>query len=206
MQAQTGILNPGLQWRAYEAEAAPALSKERPLENKRALNDFLAGVERRALRMAEFATRNTDEALDIVQDAMCKLVERYAERPGAEWAPLFQTILQSRIMDWHRRQSVKSRLFGWLKPKDDEDEADVFEQIADPHAKGIAEALSLRQESERVAAAVARLPLRQQQAFLLRAWEELSVEDTARAMGCTAGSVKTHYFRALQALRAALED
>ncbi|MBI2381040.1 MAG: RNA polymerase sigma factor [Gammaproteobacteria bacterium] len=181
--------------------------KERVLDQNRALNDFLAGIERRAFRMAEFATRDADEALDLVQDAMIKLVERYAQRPEAEWGALFHTILHSRIMDWHRRRQVRQRLFGWLKPReDDEEDTDLLAELPDPKGRDIAERLSLRQQSEQIVAAVQKLPVRQQQAFLLRAWEELSVEETATVMGCTAGSVKTHYFRAMQALRATLED
>lgn len=197
------IWSPSIQWRSLKPEfSVVARDKERTSEQQYALNAFLTAVERRAFRMAEFATHNPDDALDIVQDSMFKLVERYRDRPEAEWGPLFQTILQSRITDWYRRQSLRRRLFGWLKPSDDEDEGDILETIADDDALDPAEQLALSRDSEALLAGIARLPLRQQQAFLLRAWEQLSVEDTARAMGCSEGSVKTHYFRALKALRA----
>lgn len=195
-----------IEWHSLNFKAPGERSeKEATLDNKRALNGFLASVERRAFRMAEMATRNPDDAMDIVQDAMFKLVERYGAHPEAEWGPLFQTVLQSRITDWYRRQTVKHRLFGWLQRKPDEDDEDVLEQIADERSLNPAEQDLLRRDTEQIAAAISRLPLRQQQAFLLRAWEEMSVEQTARVMGCSEGSVKTHYFRALQALRGYLK-
>lgn len=149
--------------------------------------------------MARIATGNADDALDIVQDAMFKLVDKYAGKPTAEWGPLFQRILQSRIQDWHRRSSVRERFRGWLGLADaDEDPlAQVADQLdGDPEhvlqtQRGIA-------ELERVLHA---LPHRQQQAFLLRMLEGLDVSATARAMACTEGSVKTHYFRAVHAIR-----
>ena len=143
--------------------------------------------------------------MDIVQDAMLSLVRSYAARPPDEWRPLFFRILQTRITDWHRRSTVKRRLFGWLQAAD--------EQVPDPMdaVPGAREGepdhqVALRAASAELDAAVAELPLRQQQAFLLRAWEGLSVAETAQAMRCSQGSVKTHYFRAVQALRDALED
>ena len=148
------------------------------LDRTQALDRFLAGIERRAFRMAHIATGNKDEALDLVQDAMLKLAHKYGERAEEEWGPLFHCILQSRIRDWYRRERVRNRLREFFRsPHDEEEREDV---------------------------ALRALPLRQQQAFLLRIWEELDVAQTAQAMGCSQGSVKTHLFRALQVLRTRL--
>lgn len=169
------------------------------------LDRFLAGVERRAWSMARFATGQHPDALDIVQEAMLQLVRRYADRPAAEWAPLFHTILQSRIRDWHRRSKVRNRLRVWLGRGDAEDAPDPMNELPDPAARDPQAASEMRWSMETVEAALTQLPARQREAFLLRAWEGLDTADTARAMGCSPGSVKTHYSRAVHALRAALE-
>lgn len=171
-----------------------------------ALDEFFASVERRALRMAELATRDRDEALDVVQDAMIALVKNYADRPEAEWPPLFHRILQSRIRDWGRRSSLRARFRAWLGRDDEEDGADPIAEVADPDGRGPAERVIDGAAGRAIEAAVSGLPLRQQQAFLLRAWEGLDVAETAAAMSCSEGSVKTHYFRAVRALRAKLGE
>lgn len=178
---------------------------EATLDHEPALDRFLAGVEARAFRIAEIATGSRDEALDLVQDAMLRLATRYADRGEAEWAPLFHTILQSRIRDWYRRTRVRSRLRAWFRRDAAGEEIDPIEAVPDP-AAGPAERVALGRAGERLDAALRALPLRQQQAFLLRAWEGLDVAETARAMGCSEGSVKTHYSRAVHRLRAQLED
>lgn len=173
-----------------------------------ALDAFLAGVERRALRIAEFATRDRDEALDVVQDAMLKLAERYAARPPGDWPALFQRILQNRIRDWHRRRQTRRLVFGWLGRGGDGDDGDAGSDpglAADPAALTPEQRLQQRGAMGRLETALQALPLRQQQTFLLRVWEGLDVADTARAMGCSAGSVKSHYARALSKLRAELD-
>jgi RNA polymerase sigma-70 factor (ECF subfamily) len=168
---------------------------------------FLASVERRAYRMAEIATGNRDEALDIVQDAMLALVRRYGERPAAEWGPLFQRILQSRISDWRRRRTVRRRVLVWLgRGEAEEDErGDPLEALPDPAGRGPDRELERERLGERLEAVLRRLPPRQQQAFLLRAWEGLDTAAAAAAMGCSEGSVKTHYSRAVATLRGHLE-
>ncbi|MEK6770280.1 MAG: RNA polymerase sigma factor [Pseudomonadota bacterium] len=176
-----------------------------PDDRRAELDGFLAGVERRAWSMARFATGQHPDALDIVQEAMLQLVRRYADRPAAEWAPLFHTILQSRIRDWHRRSKVRNRLRVWLGRADAEDAPDPINELPDPAARDPQTASELRWSMETVEAALTRLPARQREAFLCRAWEGLDTAATARAMGCSQGSVKTHYSRALHALRAALE-
>lgn len=171
---------------------------------QQALDRFLEGVERRALVMAEMATGSRDEALDIVQDAMMRFVHSYARKPEPEWAPLFHRVLQNRIRDWYRRQSVKNRHFFTLSRQ--EGAIDPLDGLPAPPGHRPDSALEQANAVDRLVAGVAELPLRQRQAVMLRIWEGLDVAQTARAMGCSAGSVKTHLSRALKALRAKLEE
>lgn len=173
------------------------------LQQQHILDKFLAGVQKRAFRMAQIATGNPDDAFDIVQDTMLKLVEKYADKPEAELAPLFFSILQSRIRDWYRRSSVRNRLRSWLS-HDDEEEEDPLQRVEDPASRSGEELLIAERSIEVLNAALHALPLRQQQVFLLRAWEGLDVRQTAQAMNCAEGSVKTHYSRALTALKGKL--
>ena len=159
--------------------------------------------------MAQFATRSTDEALDIVQDSMFALVQRYSDKPEQEWKPLFFRILQNRIKEWHRRNSLRNRWHVWLhswKNQDDEETEDPMNTLADPVGIDPGDRMILEDSAQAIEKALRTLPLRQQQAFLLRAWEEMSIKETARAMGCSEGSVKTHYSRALNVLRQKLEN
>lgn len=172
------------------------------LDRTQALDRFLAGVERRAFRTAQIATGDTDEAMDLVQDAMLKLVQRYGERDETEWGPLFHTILQSRIRDWYRRTKVRNRWRAWFRWRENKAEQDdPLESVADTRSLPSDEQLAQKRAVAALDDALKTLPLRQQQAFILRAWEELDVAQTAAAMGCSEGSVKTHYFRAVHALR-----
>jgi len=155
--------------------------------------------------MAEIATGNKDEALDILQDAMFKLVEKYADRDARELGPLFTTILQSRIKDWYRRNQVRNRFRGWFSSKDEEYE-DPIQQAEDEMARTPEQLLQADRRIDELDQALHRLPLRQQQAFLLRTWEGYSVEETANVMKCSAGSVKTHYSRAVHSLRDKLDE
>ncbi|RYG71315.1 RNA polymerase sigma factor [bacterium] len=182
------------------------MSETPPL--RASLDSFLASVERRALRIAQVATRDRDEALDLVQDAMLRLARRYAARPPHEWPPLFHRILTNRIRDWQRHRRLRARLFFW-QSRSDEDESDreaLLDRQPDPDAAEGAGALQGEQLLARLELALARLPPRQRETFQLRVWEGLNVESTARAMGCSGGSVKTHLFRALQSLRSELGD
>ena len=181
----------------------------RALEQKRQLNEFLAEVERRALRMAEIAVRDRDEALDIVQDSMIKLARNYANRDRSEWAPLFYRILQNGIRDWHRRRKVRNRVMVWFgrgRGGDSDDTYDVVAAAPDPAGRAPVEELQTQEAMQRLEAAIEELPGRQREAFMLRALEGLDVAGTATAMGCSEGSVKTHYSRAVHALREQLGD
>ena len=176
------------------------------LQQQRILDRFFAGVEKRAYCMAYIATSSTEDALDIVQDTMLKMVEKYSDKPEDQLNPLFFCILQSRIRDWYRRSAVRNRFRSWLGSNTDEEEMeDPLEQIADPAGRSPEEILETRGNLKDLEKALRQLPLRQQQVFLLRAWEGLDVKQTAKAMKCAEGSVKTHYSRALAALRAKLD-
>ncbi len=157
--------------------------------------------------MARFASQNTDEALDLVQDAMMKFAERYARRPEEEWTVLFYRILQNRITDWHRRNMVRKKIFRWFgRMEAEEEEGDPLDRIADNKVPGPFQKMQQSETGAAVEKAVRSLPLRQRQAFLLRAWEGMDIAQTAKAMGCSEGSIKTHYSRAVRTLRALLED
>ena len=173
----------------------------RALRREQQLNRFLAEVERRALRIAEIAVRDRDEALDLVQDAMIRLARRYGDRDTAEWPPLFYRILQNGIRDWHRRQAVRRRVIVWFGRGDDEDDYDAVAAAPDPTGRSPDEQLANREAMTSLEQAVGRLPARQREAFMLRTFEGLDVAGTAVAMGCSEGSVKTHYSRAIHSLR-----
>jgi RNA polymerase sigma-70 factor (ECF subfamily) len=180
---------------APEGQAAPAT-----------LDAFLASMERRAFRMAELHLGNREDALDAVQDAMLRLVKHYRGKPAEEWTPLFWGILRRRIVDLQRRRKVRSIVVGWLGGghDDDGDELPVWEPAdngPDPLEKLYGE-----QSYADMAAAVKKLPQRQREAFILRVLEGLDVAETATAMGCSEGSVKTHLSRAMQHLREQLEE
>ena len=184
--------------------STPVLT-DRELMSSRALEQFLSSVEKRAFKIAQLGLRNDDDALDAVQDAMMKLVQSYASRSAAEWPPLFYRILTNGIRDMQRRRTVRGRIMAWLPARVDEDEVDPMAEAPSPDA-GPARRLELDEAIGALETAIAELPRRQQQAFLLRNFEGLDVSETASAMGCSEGSVKTHYFRALETLRARLGD
>jgi len=173
----------------------------------RALNQFLAGVELKAFKIAQAALRHEDDALDAVQDAMLQLARAYSDRPPAEWKPLFYRILENRIRDMQRRRTVRGRVMAWLPVRNDEDDDDYdpVAQAPSPEPQPVRR-LEIDEAVGALEQALQQLPHRQRQAFLLRALEGLDVAATAQAMGCSEGSVKTHYFRAVQALRGQLGE
>lgn len=174
------------------------------VDTRAALDAFLRGVERRAFGIAVVAVRDRDEALDIVQDAMIKLARGYARRPRAEWRPLFYRILSNQIRDWHRRRSVRDRIIAVFGRGDD-----AYDPVAEapaPRASAPFERLASDTALDELAAALVALPARQREAFTLRALEGLDVAETAAAMGCSTGSVKTHHSRAVARLRQLLGE
>jgi RNA polymerase sigma-70 factor (ECF subfamily) len=178
------------------------------LEYSKELEKFLAEIERRAFRMAQVALRDADDAMDAVQDAMLKLTRNYAARPSAEWRPLFYRILENGIRDLQRRRTVRKRIMTWLPgPKEDPDgEAqDPLENVADS-GPAVPEVLMQAQAMQKLEESLRALPARQREAFMLRNFEGMDVAETASAMACSEGSVKTHYSRAVHALRAQLGE
>ena len=177
------------------------------LATRKELSDFLASVERRAFKQSVFSVRDEESALDIVQDAMMKLSEKYSERPPAELPLLFQRILQNAIRDHFRRQKVRSTwttLLSNFGVGGDDDDADPLETLEVEVHSSVPDSPAERLEQSQVMAAiedaVGALPARQREAFMLRYWEELDVSETAKVMGCSEGSVKTHCSRATHAL------
>lgn len=174
------------------------------------LNEFLAGVERRAFKRTVYAVRDEEAALDIVQDAMIRLSQSYAQRPASEWPMLFQRILSNATMDWFRRRKVRQAVvlnFSEFEFSDEDGDFDLLESLIAPgtESESAADAVARAQIVQIVEEEVSRLPPRQREAFLLRYWEELDVAETAAVMGCSEGSVKTHCSRAVQALAGALK-
>jgi len=173
------------------------------------IDQFLKYIEKRAFHMARLSTRSLEDAHDIVQESMYKLVQKYADKDPSAWKPLFYRILNSKITDYYRRNAVKDRVFPWRTP-DVEDASDYGDSILEQGIGLLSEepdTIMLRQQRiSKLASQIQALPRRQKQAFMLRTWEGLSTRETAKAMGCSEGSVKTHYSRAMIRLRSMLED
>lgn len=178
-------------------------SLKRKSSSRQRLDQFLASVERRAYRSALLSTRKPEDALDIVQEAMLKLVQRYSDHDPASWPLLFQRILQHAIIDWHRQDARRRQRF-WNPTADEESEGDELDQLIDEASRCPSDQLANSQDMDTVISTLEALPVRQRQAFLLRAWEGFDTATTAEIMDCSEGSVKTHYFRALQTLKQAI--
>ncbi len=182
------------------------------MATRQELSDFLTQVERRAFKQTAYAVRDEHAALDIVQDAMMKLAEKYAMRPANEFPMLFQRILQNTMRDFWRRQKVRniwtSLLSSFSVTGEDGEDSDPLEVLTstDNDARVEPEAqLEQRQTMAFIEDALTKLPARQREAFVMRYWEDMDVAETALAMGCSQGSVKTHCSRAVRALAATLE-
>jgi RNA polymerase sigma-70 factor (ECF subfamily) len=183
-----------------------SLREEGLLDQARELDRFLMSIERRAFRIARIGLRNDEDALDAVQDAMLKLARSYSQRPSTEWPPLFYRILQNRIRDGQRRRQVRNRLFAWMPFVGNEEEDTQLQDVVAANEPGAVERLMTDEAMSMLERAIAELPARQQEAFLLRNFEALDVAQTASAMGCSEGSVKTHYSRAVHTLREKLGE
>lgn len=174
------------------------------------LSDFLRDVERRAFKQTVYAVRDEHAALDIVQDSMLKLAEKYAEKPAAEYPMLFQRILQNTMRDFWRRQKVRNMwttlLSSFGAGQDGEEDHDPLDTIdvEDESVNPMAQ-LEQSQTMKIIEKAIEKLPTRQREAFILRYWEDMDVAETAEVMGCSQGSVKTHCSRAVHTLSALLE-
>ena len=163
-------------------------------------------MEKRAFRIAEIAAGNREDALDILQDAMYKLVQKYAARDPQQWGPLFQTILQSKINDWYRRNAVRNRFRVWFKFGNEAEHTDPIQGLEDKGAVNPETQTQSDKSIDELEQALRNLSHRQRQAFILRVWEGMDVARTAAVMKCSEGSVKTHYSRAVHALREQLGE
>ena len=187
------------------ADQMEARVAERSLGAQQQLEAFLREVEGRAYRITVMQVGDADEALDIVQDSMIRLARRYSNRSSEEWPPLFYRILQNRTRDYFRRNAVKRRIIGFFSRDEDAHE----EQLANapgPASDDPLNELERGSAMDALQAALGELPTRQREAFMLRNFEGLDVKETAAAMGCSDGSVKTHYSRAIARLREILGD
>lgn len=189
-----------------------APSPTRSLATDRELSDFLKGVEKRAFKRSVYHVRDAEAALDIVQDSMMKLAEHYGDKPAAELPMLFQRILSNCTLDWFRRQKTRNALFSNLsdfESASDEGDFDLLETYASPEnsqqVESAEDGTRRAQILREIETEILELPARQREAFLMRYWEEMDVAETAAAMGCSEGSVKTHCSRAVQALSKALK-
>ncbi len=184
-----------------------------PLATERELSDFLKSVEKRAYKRSLYHVRNEEAALDIVQDSMLKLAEHYGDKPPDELPMLYQRILSNCTLDWFRRQKTRNALFSSLSdfegPGEDGADFDLLEAYSGPEngetAQSAEDLVRRKQVFQDIEAEIQELPARQREAFLMRYWEEMDVAETAAAMGCSEGSVKTHCFRAIQTLSKALK-
>ncbi len=184
-----------------------------PLATERELSDFLRSVEKRAFKRSLYHVRDEEAALDIVQDSMMKLAEHYGDKPLEELPMLFQRILSNCTLDWFRRQKTRNALFSNMSDfESDLDEASEFDLLetyllgdASGAAESAEDATRRAQILRSIEDEIVLLPLRQREAFMMRYWEDMDVAETAAAMGCSEGSVKTHCSRAVQALSKALK-
>jgi RNA polymerase sigma-70 factor, ECF subfamily len=211
IKAWCGAVKPNAQVQRRGFDTIARKQQRITLASRSELSTFLAGVEKRAFKQAMFAVRDEEAALDIVQDAMLRLAEKYGHLPAGELPLLFHRIVQNAIRDWFRRQKVRSlwtTLISSLNPgreDDDQDPLETLEAAGESNREATpGEALEQAQVLEIIEQEISRLPARQREAFILRYWEELDVAETARAMNCSEGSVKTHCSRAAHALAEAL--
>lgn len=210
MSTDSGIAFPFGVWMGMfpEATTSNSAASTQGITLRRQLDAFLQSVERRALTMLELGTRQREDALDLLQDCMLRFVRGYGDRPPAEWAPLFFRVISNSLVDWQRRQAVRRKVLAiwpWGRSEAGQDEGAAFDppaaDAAQPDAVMARDALGRRMNE-----ALANLPTRQRQVFLLREWQGLSVADTALALGVSEGSIKTHLSRANVKLREALHE
>ena len=194
---------------ASDKSGVVGLLQQQP-QKQAELNRFLAQVERKACRMADIAVGNRDDALDIVQETMISLVKNYANKPEDEWPKLFFKILHNRINDHYRRQTVRNKVIGvvqFFRGKEGEpEESNTIEQAAGRASAEPDSQMHFDNVSEQMDSALKQLSVKQLQAFFMRSWQGLSVKETAVAMGCGEGSVKTHHSRAVQRLKELLAE
>jgi RNA polymerase sigma-70 factor (ECF subfamily) len=196
----------GLALSIPRGEGATDPRREGTLDAGVAIEAFLREIEARAYRIALLSIRHRDDALDVVQDAMIRLVRRYSARPSDEWRPLFYRILQNRIRDVQRRRTVRARVMTFFGGVESDDEHDPIAAAPGPAGDDPLERIVAGDAMQALERALLKLPARQREAFALRNFEGLDVAQTAVAMRCTEGSVKTHYSRAVHRLRELLKE
>ena len=202
----------GAQHERTGAIIAPAKAAPSHLATERELSDFLKSVEKRAFKRSVYHVRDEEAALDIVQESMMKLAEHYGDKPPAELPMLFQRILSNCTLDWFRRQKTRNALFSNLSDFESSSEDGDFDLLEtytalenSQQSESAEDATRRAQVLQEIEAQIQNLPTRQREAFLMRYWEDMDVAETAAAMGCSEGSVKTHCSRAVQALSKALK-
>jgi len=198
LNAQTGVLT-------NTANEFIVTTHKSNISQRVRIDRFLASVQSSGYRMAHLATSNQDDALELVQETMMQLVKRYGDRPDKELKILFYRILSSRITDWYRKSAFRNK-FHAVFSKESYQNGDPVQQVGNDYQLPFSETLNNSRMLEQLTQAVKKLSNRQQQAFLLRAWQGFDIKETAGIMGCSAGSVKTHYSRALLQLRHELGD
>lgn len=182
------------------------------MATERELSDFLQSVEKRAFKRTVYHVRDTEAALDIVQDSMMKLAEHYGDKPTGELPMLFQRILSNSTLDFFRRQKTRNALFSNLSDFESAGEDGDFDLLENLDSSNQSQQVESAEDATRraqvlreIEAEIMELPARQREAFLMRYWEDMDVAETAAAMGCSEGSVKTHCSRAVAALSKALK-
>ena len=168
------------------------------------MEEFFRLIERRAFRIALFACSNREDALDLVQDSMCSFVAKYSRKAESEWKPLYYKILQNKITDFYRKKAVRSCWQAWTGGRVDEKGANSVENLEDKRASNPEQETKSRQALEQLQHELQTLSPKQRQVFLLRAWEGLSIAETALAMNCSEGAIKSHYSRAREHLKTQL--
>jgi RNA polymerase sigma-70 factor (ECF subfamily) len=186
-------------------------NRKQPLATELELSDFLKSVEKRAFKRSVYHVRDDEAALDIVQDSMMKLAQHYGDKPAAELPMLFQRILSNTTLDWFRRRKTRNALFSNMSDFEsagDDGDFDLLETLeTSTNSEGTESAQDATERAQilrEIEVEIKELPGRQREAFLMRYWEEMDVAETAAAMGCSEGSVKTHCSRAVHALSKAL--
>ena len=175
------------------------------------LSDFLKSVEKRAFKRSVYHVRNEESALDIVQESMMKLAEHYGDKPPSELPMLYQRILSNCTLDWFRRNKSRNALFSNMSDFEgagEDNDFDLLEALSDNNQNSQTESAQDSTQRAQILREIEKeiqlLPMRQREAFVMRYWEEMDVTETALAMGCSEGSVKTHCSRAVHALSTAL--
>jgi RNA polymerase sigma-70 factor (ECF subfamily) len=182
-----------------------------PLATEQELSDFLKSVEKRAFKRSMYHVRDEEAALDIVQDTMMKLAQHYGDKPVGELPMLFQRILSNNTLDWFRRRKTRNALFSNMNDFESAGDDGDFDLLETLESLSVSEGTESAQDAteraqimHQIELQIQQLPGRQREAFLMRYWEEMDVAETAAAMGCSEGSVKTHCSRAVLALSKAL--